>query len=114
MIAVSFVLVAIYLRRLEFARDTESENSTWGWQAVIFGLIGIVIGRVPSWAAGLPLTLQSIDDRFMVSMMIGARLFLAGLLELVFGKSSLKVYIVALLVALGIGQQFYTANGFPP
>jgi hypothetical protein len=79
---------------------------------VIFGLIGILLGRIPSWAAGLPLTLQSINDRFMVSMMIGGGLFLAGLLEIVFGKSRLKVYLVALVISLGIGQQFYTANDF--
>jgi hypothetical protein len=109
-IAVGFALVAFYLRKLELPGDGNSRS--WAWQAVMFGLIGILIGRIPSWAAGLPLTLQSIDDRFMVSMMIGGSLFIAGLLELAFGKSHLKVYIVALVVALGIGQQFYTANDF--
>jgi len=110
MIALSFALIAFYLRQLIISGDRK--NSKWGWQAVIYGLIGILIGRAPSWAAGLPLTLQSIDDRFMVSMMLGGSLFLAGLLELFFGKSRLKVYIVALAIALGIGQQFYTANDF--
>jgi hypothetical protein len=110
MIAASFILVAFYLHRLEL--PGEGNIPAWAWQAVIIGLIGILIGRVPSWAAGLPLALQSINDRFMVSMMIGGSLFLAGLLELVFGKSRLKVYIVALVIALGIGQQFYTANDF--
>jgi hypothetical protein len=110
MIVVSFALVALYLRKLELPGDGNSRS--WAWQAVMFGLIGILIGRVPSWAAGLPLTLQSIDDRFMVSMMIGGSLFIAGLLELVFGKSRLKVYTVALILALSVGQQFYTANDF--
>jgi hypothetical protein len=110
MIAVGFALVVFYLRKLELSGNGNSRS--WTWQAVMFGLIGILIGRIPSWAAGLPLTLQSIDDRFMVSMMIGGSLFIAGLLELVFGKSRLKVYIVALIVALGVGQQFYTANDF--
>jgi hypothetical protein len=110
MIAVSLVLVSLYLRRLELTGDGTGPN--WGWQAVIFGLIGILIGRLPSWAAGLPLTLQSIDDRFMVSMMIGGSLFMAGLLELIFGKCRFKIYVVALVVALGMGQQFYTANDF--
>jgi len=110
MIAVSFVLVTLYLRQLEMPGDGKSTH--WGWQAVMFGLIGILIGRIPSWAAGLPLTLQSINDRFMVSMMIGGSLFLAGLLDLAFGKSRIKIYVVALVIALGIGQQFYTANDF--
>jgi hypothetical protein len=109
-IGVSLALLAVYLHKLEMPGD--GTRSTWGWQAVIFGLIGILIGRVPSWAAGLPLTLQSIDDRFMVSMMIGGSLFLAGLLGLLLGKSRFKVYAVALIIALGIGQQFYTANDF--
>jgi hypothetical protein len=132
MIAVSFVPVAYYLRRLEIIWSPKSPDfgsnhhtssptsgdvgvrmrSHWGWQALVFGLTGILLGRVPSWAAGLPLTLQSINDRFMVSMMLGGCLFLAGLLELAFGKSRLKVYVLALIIALGIGQQFYTANDF--
>lgn len=110
MIAFSFVTVVFYLRGLEL--PGQAHKPDWGWQAVMFGLIGILIGRVPSWAAGLPLTLQSINDRFMVSMMIGGSLFIAGLLELAFGRSRLKVFVVALIVALGIGQQFYTANDF--
>jgi len=110
LVIVSFGLMAFYLRQLEIPWD--GKNARWGWQALVFGLIGILIGRVPSWAASLPLTLQSINDRFMVSMMIGGSLFLAGLLELVFGKSRLKTYALALIVALGIGQQFYTANDF--
>jgi hypothetical protein len=120
-ILASFVIVAVYLRWLDiqnFERSPTSpdvglwKNSHWAWQAVTFGLIGILLGRIPSWAAGLPLTLQSINDRFMVSMMIGGCLFLAGLLELAFGRSRWKVYILALTLALGIGQQFYTANDF--
>jgi hypothetical protein len=109
-IAVSFLLIAFYLRKLELPGD--GTDSGWTWQAIMFGLIGILIGRVPSWAAGLPLILQSIDDRFMVSMMIGGSLFMAGLLELAFGKRRFKVYAVTLIIALGIGQQFYTANDF--
>jgi len=137
MILVSFLLMALYLRYLELlgdenislsvksaqggvpaAEDGGSSNFrietklNWGWQALIFGLTGIALGRVPSWAAGLPLTLQSIDDRFMVSMMIGGSLFMAGLLELFFGRSRVRIYVIALVIALGMGQQFYTANDF--
>ena len=110
MIAVSFALVAFYLRNLKISRERTGSN--WGWQAVMIGLIGILIGRVPSWTAGLPLTLGSINDRFMVSMMIGGGLFMAGLLELVFRRSRYKDYVLALVLALGIGQQFYSANDF--
>jgi hypothetical protein len=134
-ILVSFVLIALYFRKLELPETNRTatspdvvdenpvrfpksgdfgvqEKNKWAWQAVIFGSIGILIGRIPSWAAGLPLTLQSIDDRFMVSMMIGGSLFMTGLLELIFGRSQIKIYAVAFVISLGIGQQFYTANDF--
>jgi hypothetical protein len=48
----------------------------------------------------------------MVSMMIGGSLFISGLIELIFGKSKFKIYVTALIVALGIGQQFFNANIF--
>ncbi|MFZ5911968.1 MAG: hypothetical protein ACOYYU_18325 [Chloroflexota bacterium] len=109
-LAVSFALLAAWLGRLDLPGQEKTSN--WGWQAVMFGLTGILLGRVPSWAAGLPLTLQSINDRFMVSMMLGGSLFLAGLLELAFGGRRSRAYALAFLLALGIGQQFYTANDF--
>jgi len=110
MIAASFVLLTVYLRELEIPGN--GNNSRWKWQAVGFGILGILIGRIPSWAADLPLTLLSINDRFMVSMMLGGSLFIAGLLEIIFGKNRFKIYVIALVIALGMGQQFYTANDF--
>jgi len=94
LIAVSFGLLAFFLHRLEMPGNEKSAH--WGWQALVLGIIGIMLERIPSWAAGLPLILQSINDRFMVSMMLGGSLFLAGLLELVFGNSRLKMYALAL------------------
>ena len=79
---------------------------------IIIGILGILLGRLPSLAAGLPLTLQSSYDRFMVSMMIGGSLFLLGIIELLFKDNRIKTYIFALVIALGIGQQFFNANIF--
>ncbi len=45
-------------------------------------------------------------------MMIGGSLFILGLIELIFSKSKFKVYIIALIISLGIGQQFFNANIF--
>ena len=67
---------------------------------------------MPSFAAGLPLTLQSSYDRFMISMMLGGSLFVIGLIDLLIRKPSVKNYVFALLIALGIGQQFFNANIF--
>lgn len=84
----------------------------FGIPALIMGLTGILLGRVPSFAAGLPLTLQSSFDRFMISMMLGGSLFIAGLIELLIKSQRGKTYIFVALIAVGMGQQFFNANIF--
>ncbi len=108
-IILAFILITFYFRNLDL-----SNNQTKGFavSAVVIGLIGILLGRIPSFAAGLPLTLQSSYDRFMISMMLGGSLFVAGFVELLIRNARLKLYAFALLIALGIGQQFFNANIF--
>jgi len=110
LIAISFIFLSLYFSRLY--KTPSDENKALGTSFIIIGVLGILLGRLPSLAAGLPLTLQSSYDRFMVSMMIGGSLFLLGVIEMLFGKSRFKMYVVALIVALGIGQQFFNANIF--
>jgi hypothetical protein len=109
LIFVSFILIIFYLRKLNVP---EGETNTFAVAALFIGLIGILLGRIPSFAAGLPLTLQSSYDRFMISMMLGGSLFVTGLIEILFRNSRIKIYTFALLIALGIGQQFFNANIF--
>src|SRR5688572_6112324 len=104
---VAFVLIFFYLRNLDLP---ESEIKKFAISAILIGLAGIVLGRVPSFAAGLPLTLQSSFDRFMISMMLGGSLFVSGLVELLIRSHRIKTCAFALLIALGIGQQFFNAN----
>ncbi|MBI1792951.1 MAG: hypothetical protein HYR70_02000 [Chloroflexi bacterium] len=108
-ILLSLLLLSFYLFKLQFP---EKSTHTFALQAIAIGVIGILLGRVPSFAAGLPLTLQSSFDRFMISMMFGASLFIAGLVELLIKNARAKNYIFAFLIALGIGQQFFNANIF--
>jgi hypothetical protein len=48
----------------------------------------------------------------MISMMIGGSLFIIGMIELLILNAHIKRYLFALLIALGIGQQFFNANLF--
>ena len=109
LIIVAFVLLLFYLARLNMSTG---ETRTFALAAIVIGLAGILLGRVPSFAAGLPLTLQSSYDRFMISMMLGGSLFVAGLIELMIRNARVKTTVFALLIALGIGQQFFNANIF--
>jgi hypothetical protein len=105
----TLILILFYLRKLNLS---EGETKVFAVSAILIGLAGILLGRIPSFAAGLPLTLQSSFDRFMISMMLGGSLFVTGLIELLMRSPRIKMYAFALLIALGIGQQFFNANIF--
>jgi len=109
LIIVAFIFIFFYLKNLNF---DEGEARNFAISAILIGLAGIGLGRIPSFAAGLPLTLQSSFDRFMISMMLGGSLFIAGLVEVLIRNDRIKTYAFALLIALGIGGQFFNANIF--
>jgi hypothetical protein len=110
LIIIAFVFILFYFRK--FNLSDEGKTRTFAITAILIGLAGILLGRVPSFAAGLPLTLQSSYDRFMISMMLGGSLFVTGLIELFIRNIRFKTYVFTLLIALGIGQQFFNANIF--
>jgi len=110
LILLSFTFLALYLKNT--SQTENDKEKPFSISLIIIGILGILLGRLPSLAAGLPLTLQSSYDRFMISIMIGGSLFLLGIIELLFKNNQIKTYVFALIIALGIGQQFFNANIF--
>lgn len=109
LIVAAFLFLAFYLFRFE----PESEPTvSFSVSVIVIGMIGILLGRLPSFAAGLPLTLQSSMDRFTISMMLGGTLFIVGLVDLVVRNAPKRLYVFAVLIALAVGQQFFNANIF--
>lgn len=109
LIGISFFLFFLFLRSVQ---GSEIGRKRFAVPALGIGIMGILLGRLPSFAAGLTLKLQASDDRFMIPMMIGASLFIVGLVELFVSQERLKIGIFSLLIALGVGQQFFNANIF--
>lgn len=107
--AAGFVLLIFYLTRLDLP---STPYTAFAIPAILIGIAGMVLGRVPSLAAGLPLTLQSSFDRLMISMMLGGSLFVTGVVDLLFRDARLRNIAFSLLIALAIGQQFFNANIF--
>ena len=108
-ISMAFLYFLFYLSK---SGKGEAETKAFPIPAILIGTAGLLLGRVPSVVAGLPLTLQSSNDRFMISMMLGGSLFIVGFIEFLIKHRSVKNYIFALLIALSIGQQFFNANIF--
>jgi hypothetical protein len=109
LIAATFVFFVHYLRWFGTHAD---ETRIFAVTAILVGIAGLILGRVPSFAAELPLRLQSSWDRLTISMMLGGSLFTIGVVDWLVRNTRARTYIFALLIALSIGQQFYNANIF--
>jgi len=88
------------------------QHSNFGWQLTLIGLVTIFAGRLPSWAAGLPLRIEFDYDRFFVSIMLGASLFIIGLAELMLREGRGKIILLSILIGISTAYQFSIANTF--
>lgn len=113
-LVVSAAVVFLVMQAQENDAGLESQrgSDSWAWQAAGIGLAGIFAGRLPSWAAGLPLKLEYDYDRFFISIMLGASLFIVGLAGLALREGRRKSVILSLLIGLCAAHQFSTANTF--
>ncbi|GJQ34931.1 MAG: hypothetical protein JETCAE01_09410 [Anaerolineaceae bacterium] len=76
------------------------------------GLIAIFAGRLPSWAAGLPLKIEFDYDRFFISIMLGASLFIVGLADLLLKEGRAKPVVLSLIIGMSAASQFTSANTY--
>lgn len=111
---VVFTGTVFYLLKLNLPEAMPPTLSADGWavQAITLGVVGVLAGRIPSFVASLPLSLDFSWDRFMLSMLPGACFLLAGLVEMLIKADRRKLYVVALLVALSVSHQFDEANSY--
>lgn len=79
---------------------------------LIIGIITIFAGRLPSWAAGLPLKIEFDYDRFFVSIMLGASLFIIGLADWLLKENRAKLVFLSLVIGLSAAYQFTVANTY--
>ncbi len=106
------LFVVMRFPQIENAETNADENDNWGLWAVTIGLVAIFAGRLPSWAAGLPLKIEFDYDRFFISIMLGASLFIVGLAALVLREGKRRVLILSVLVGMSTAYQFSVANTY--
>ena len=79
---------------------------------LLIGAIAIFAGRLPSWAAGLPLKIEFDYDRFFISIMLGASLFIVGLADLILKEGRAKIILLSLIIGMSAAYQFSVANTY--
>ncbi|MBX3037127.1 MAG: hypothetical protein KF758_09465 [Anaerolineales bacterium] len=108
----TFIVFFITQSKQEQFTNYELRVTNTGWQLTLIGLITIFAGRLPSWAAGLPLRIEFDYDRFFVSIMLGASLFIIGLAELMLREGRGKIILLSILIGISTAYQFSIANTF--
>ncbi len=105
----SGLLLVIFLQRIPKLDHLiiDSRNAIW---LIVLGLLAMITGGGPYWLANLELTLGFPANRFTLSFMLGASLFLAGLLEFI--PARIRLFLAALLIALAAGRQALWVDTF--
>lgn len=109
---ISCVIVFLVTNQQTSITNYQLPASNYGWQLTLMGLITIFAGRLPSWAAGLPLKIEFDYDRFFVSIMLGASLFIIGIAELILKEGRAKIILLSILIGISTAYQFTVANTF--
>ena len=106
--------VYIYLSKLKTTKDTEEQDpqslQRWAWEAIGIGLLSALVSGWPFWLVDAQINTEIGGDRFTLAFMMGACIFMVGLLELFIRTRQQKTIILSILVGLAIGQHFQDAN----
>lgn len=108
-VAGGMVFVVANHKRQDITSNTPLAASYW---FILIGLVAIFAGRLPSWAAGLPLKIEFDYDRFFVSIMLGASLFIIGLADLMLREGRAKVIFLSIMIGMSTAYQFTVANTY--
>ena len=112
-IGITFVIILFFGFRFRPENHSSKEfDDQWGIFSIVTGLAGIILGRLPSWVAGLPFGLEFPYDRFMLSTGFGASLFISGLIIFLVKSGKRRIVIMAAILAMTVGWNFYISNTF--
>ncbi len=113
----SGLILFLYLR---FVRLPETQSRSAGVASGTFSYSAILTGVFLLWAAGWPFWFVDLNvnleinggSRFGISFMLGSALLLAGLIDWLGRRPTLKIALVGLLAGLAIGFHFVDADFF--
>jgi hypothetical protein len=108
--ALGLVVYAIYFR--DGASDSIEEHSGRPGSPVVFGIVAVLLGMLPAWLTGRLVLEDFHANRYAIPAMMGASLFIAGLIEAVIHKRFQRIILASLLVALGVSLNIQVSNTY--
>lgn len=116
-VAAGVLFSLVFLLKLDLPEEAEAEGGEeradrWALQAAVVGVLAILLGRAPSWAAGLPFRLEFPYDRFTLSTMLGSSLVVTAAIEYLVKTRVRRAVLLSLVIGLAVGQNFQNARAF--
>jgi hypothetical protein len=107
-------LTFIFLNQVVNGRSQSGSLAArlWARQAVALGILALLLGGLPIWVTNLHIELKFPWDRFTLTMMLGASLLLAGLVEWIARRGWQSSLLLGILAGLAVGINFYSALTF--
>ncbi|HZU87548.1 MAG TPA: hypothetical protein VFF78_08705, partial [Anaerolineaceae bacterium] len=91
--------------------EQEPVRKQWAWQALTFGVLSMLTAGWPFWITELPVEPLYFNSRFTMPFILGASVFLIGLLELLPWRK-MRAAILALVLGASMGVHLLIANDF--
>lgn len=109
-------LIGLYLLKLPVtAEDLEDEpvkESVWIREAVLIGLVGLLLGGAPAWLIGRVISEGVHSNRHAMAAMPGASLLIVGTLEWLVQLRKQRILVFTLLATMAIAINLRSANDY--
>lgn len=92
--------------------ENDPKNENWALQSMILGGIGILLGKLPSWSIGLPLSTEFPNDRLMMPLLLPSSIFIVGFIEWLIAKNNRKVILYIMITSLAVSHHFMVGNSY--
>ncbi|HEX7556920.1 MAG TPA: hypothetical protein VF338_09875 [Leptolinea sp.] len=107
-IGLGIAVIAVLLLRRSNPSDNEPAgqiDDRFTLQAVLIGLLGVILGGLPVWSTNRQIIVGMWSDRFSLSLMFGAAILYTGLTGWLSQKNTQRAIILSMFIALGVAFQ---------
>ena len=121
--AASVVAFIVALAAVIFLREPETPSTSqpapgspgaepWVGQALLLGLVAVLLGPVPAWITGRQVVFDFHSDRYAMPAMFGAAVLLAGLIAWLAQRKVQRGVLAGFLVGLAVFVHLRVANDY--